>query len=222
MREQELINTLGSYGYPVLSISRADAVEILNDLADSKDPRLLEGFPVVVAYCSHKNQKLNVQRLLSMPEENSLKRKKIEKLLLVSYELLLKENLKQPLDLADISKSLKTKYGTLLSTDEIDLSGDVSLSTERLRNTFKRYTSNFKKNGAKIDVAKYRQKRSFQLHLHLSKLFSPKQKEIVLKKNNGQPLTKTEQEYFSRTIKKKLEALANNELTKLAKKLIKK
>jgi hypothetical protein len=53
----------------------------------------------------------------------------------------------------------------------------------------------------------------------LSTLFSSKQKELVLKKFNGEPLNKTEKEYFSRTVKKKLKALNNSEVRKVAKAL---
>lgn len=43
-----------------------------------------------------------------------------------------------------------------------------------------------------------------------------KQKELVLKKYNRKPLNKTEQEYFSRTVKKKPEAMTNKEVIKVA------
>ena len=58
--------------------------------------------------------------------------------------------------------------------------------------------------------------------MHLSTLFSPKQKELVLKKLKVEPFTKTEQEYYSRVVKKKLEALTNSELRRIATKLVKK
>jgi hypothetical protein len=58
--------------------------------------------------------------------------------------------------------------------------------------------------------------------LHLSTLFSPKQKELVLKKYHGESLNKTEQEYYSRVVKKKIEALANSELRRIATALAKK
>ena len=37
-----------------------------------------------------------------------------------------------------------------------------------------------------------------------------------MKKYNGEPLNKTEQEYFSRKVKKKLEAMTNKEVRKVA------
>ncbi len=61
-----------------------------------------------------------------------------------------------------------------------------------------------------------------QLDLHLNTLFAPKQKELVLKKDKGETFTRTEREYYSRIVKKKLEALANTEIREIAIKLSKK
>ena len=49
-----------------------------------------------------------------------------------------------------------------------------------------------------------------------------KQKELFKKRLEGLPLTKTEQEYYSRSVKKKVVALANAELHGLARKLLEK
>ena len=62
-------------------------------------------------------------------------------------------------------------------------------------------------------------KRSYDLEYSLSQLFTQRQKELVLKKFRGEKLTKTEKEYFSRTIKKKLSAVANEDLRQLVLKL---
>ena len=53
----------------------------------------------------------------------------------------------------------------------------------------------------------------------LSRLFSPKQKELIFKKLNDQPMTKTEREYFSRTTKKKLGAVLNETVQEIARRL---
>jgi hypothetical protein len=58
------------------------------------------------------------------------------------------------------------------------------------------------------------------LEFALSQLFSPKQKELFRKKLDGVPLTKTEKEYYSRAVKKKVAALANAELHRLARMLM--
>lgn len=55
----------------------------------------------------------------------------------------------------------------------------------------------------------------------MSHVFSKKQKELFMKKLKGEQMTKTEREYFSRSVKKKMVALANSDLHKLATKLIK-
>jgi hypothetical protein len=98
----------------------------------------------------------------------------------------------------------------------------LSVSTERLRNTLRRYATDLERLESAREKERERKLRSFQLNLHFSTLFPPKQKELVLKKLNGEPLTKTEQEYYSRIVKKKLEALANSEIRKIASSLTKK
>jgi hypothetical protein len=59
------------------------------------------------------------------------------------------------------------------------------------------------------------------LEFALSQIFSKSQKELVRKRLMGDKLTKTEREYYSRVVKKKLFALANLSLHRLANKLIK-
>jgi hypothetical protein len=54
----------------------------------------------------------------------------------------------------------------------------------------------------------------------MSQIFSTKQKELVMKKLKGEKLTKTEREYFSRVVKKKVMALANTQLHRLSQKLL--
>ena len=58
------------------------------------------------------------------------------------------------------------------------------------------------------------------LDIYLDRLFSPKQKELVLKKRDGNAFTKTEREYYSRVVRKKLEAIASEEVGRIAKNLM--
>lgn len=53
----------------------------------------------------------------------------------------------------------------------------------------------------------------------LQVLFSPKQTELFLKKSQGLSFTKTEKEYFSRIIKKKVAVLADETIHQLAQKI---
>jgi len=101
--------------------------------------------------------------------------------------------------------------------DEVNLEDiDGIMSSERVVNSFKNY---FKR--AEIDLKEVADLQDeFELEYAMSQIFSKRQKEIFLKKLKGEKLTKTEREYYSRTIKKKVLALANPDLHKLASKLL--
>jgi hypothetical protein len=227
MNKEDLIFNLGRLGYALVrpetrKVKDYEVLELLDELAESEDPRLVEGFPVVLANCAQKDLKLNFRTLLSRQKSDSCKQQALEKLLLLSSTLLTQQGLDKPKNLESLSKSLKTKYGDLLAGDVVDLGNKVSLSTERLRNTLKRYFADLSTSKSTRDRAKNLQRRSFQLNYYLSTLFAPKQKELVLKKYHGESLNKTEQEYFSRKVKKKLEAMTNKEVMKVAAALTKK
>ena len=218
---------MSKFGYTLVSPEmnknkKNGALELLEELVDSEDPRLVEGFPVVLANCAHRGLDLDFRDLLSRYMANSRKQQDLELLLLVSSDLLTQQGLNQPGNLESLTKTLKTKYGDLLSNDVVTLGNKVLLSTERLRNTLKRYTTELAALKTTRKREKDRQRRSFQLNYYLSTLFAPKQKELVLKKYRGEPLNKTEQEYFSRKVKKKLEAITNKDVMKVAKALTKK
>jgi hypothetical protein len=227
MRREDLIFNLGRLGYALVrpetrKVKDHEVLELLDELAESEDPRLVEGFPVVLANCAQKGLNLNFKTLLSRHNSDSHKQQALEKLLLLSSTLLAQQGLDKPINLESLSKSLKAKYGDLLAGDVVDLGNKVSLSTERLRNTLKRYVADLSTSKSTRDRAKNRQLRSFRLNYYLSTLFAPKQKELLLKKYHGEPLNKTEQEYFSRKVKKKLEAMTNKEVLKVAAALTKK
>ena len=77
----------------------------------------------------------------------------------------------------------------------------------------------FKKDAEKTKQLKEKYE-ELSLEYALSQVFSPKQKELFKKKLKGEPLTKTEREYYSRAVKKKVSALANPDLHRLAQKLM--
>jgi hypothetical protein len=225
MKREELVFNLRRLGYSLVTpdvpeVGEDQVVELLAELVDSKDLRLVEGFPVVLANCAQRGMNLDFAALLAKHKPRSHKRQALEKLLLLSSDLLTQEGLDKPAGLEEVKKSFKDKYGDLLANEVVTLDAKTSLSTERLRNTLRRYSSTLKTSRATRKREKDKQRRSFQLNYFLSTLFSPKQKELVLKKLNGEPLNKTEKEYFSRTVKKKLEALNNNEVRKVAKALV--
>ena len=227
MNKEELITALGELGYRLFvpdkqRLSSKKVLDVLDELAGSEDSRLIEGFPVVLANCAHRGIKLDIRSLLSRYGRRSQRRADLEKLILASWDLLVQEGLDKPEGLDGTANPLRMKYGDLLKEEVLDLGKHRSVSTERLRNALRRYAIDLERSESVRERDRRKQLRSFQLDLHLSTLFPPKQKELIQKKLKGAPLSKTEKEYYSRVVKKKLEGLANNELRKIALALTKK
>ena len=122
--------------------------------------------------------------------------------------------LKKTLSTAESARMKELKH-LLAHGNEIRL-GNRRLDPFRLKQMFNNY---FEKDAEKSRQLKHKHE-DLSLEYALSQLFSPKQKELFQKKLKGELLTKTEKEYFSRTIKKKVVALANPELHGLAQKLM--
>ena len=94
----------------------------------------------------------------------------------------------------------------------------MCISIKDLQNTLKAYT------GSQLKPSVIQVKKSplnaDSLDVYLDRLFSPKQKELVLKKRDSKAFTKTEREYYSRIVRKKLDAIASEKLVELARKLV--
>jgi hypothetical protein len=227
MNKEELITALGELGYPLFTprkggLGSKKVIDVLDKLSGSEDTRLIEAFPVVLANCAHRGIKLDLRGLLSRYAQTSQRRAILEKLIMSSADLLAREGLSKPEGLDDTADSLRVKNTDLLKEEVLDLGKHLSISVERLRNTLRRHAIDLERSESVRERDRRRQLRSFQLELHLSTLFPPKQKELILKKLKGDLLSKTEQEYYSRVVKKKLEGLVNNELRKIALTLTKK
>ena len=201
-------------------ISENQIVIILDALASSDDTEVVARFPAVLAICARRGLALNSQALFSRYWETSPKRQNLEKLLLISAALFDLQGLKAPKNLDKIAASLKPRYRDLLPGGEFQLSSGMNISIEDLQDTLKVYTSS-QLNPSEVKAQKLRSK-SDSLDVYLDRLFSPKQKELVLNKRDGRAFTKTEREYYSRIVRKKLEAIASEKLVELARKLVSK
>ena len=210
-------------------LTGSQATVILDALASSNDPALVVRFPVVLSICARNGVSLNSHALFSKYWESSPKKKNLEKLLLISGELFDLEGIESPPNLKKIVRSLKAKYGSLQSERLLSLSSGVTIRIKDIQNTLKDY-------GAKIKNAAQESAggtsdgelktemlhRSPELDACLDRLFSPRQKDLVFKKLNGQAFTKTEREYYSRIVRKKLKAIANSQVGYIATKLTRK
>jgi hypothetical protein len=227
VNKEELITELGELGYRLFSpekerLSGKRLLDVLDELSGSEDSRLIEAFPVVLANCAHRGIRVDIHGLLSRYGRRSKRRTNLEKLILASADLMAQEGLEKPEGFDGNVDLLRAKYGDVLKEEVLDLGKHRSVSIERLTNALRRYMIDLERTESVSGRNRRRQLQSFQLDLHLSTLFPPKQKELILKKLKGDSLSKTEQEYYSRTVKKKLEGLANSELRKIALALTKK
>jgi hypothetical protein len=188
---------------------------ILDALAGAADPALVARFPAVLAICARQGIALDSQGLLARYWESSPKRQMLEKLLLVSAELFRREGLPRPRNLDKIAETLKAKHAELLSSDGLQLPGGARLAIADMRTTLVRF-GGIRKDEARQPAAEAQRKFSPQLDHYLDLLFSEKQTDLIFKRLNGEHFTKTEREYFSRVIRKKLSAIIDPEMRELA------
>lgn len=218
---EDLLKRVRQLGYPLFETEEhEDANGTLADVVKSENPRLWQGFPVMLANSEERNvfDYNRVLSLLKAPHE----RDHYHRLLLVSYALYKIQNLKSAW-VSDLYKILgptdKEGIGKLLNqfvANEHIQVGSVRLSSEKIKTVFRVYSE--KASSRMENILSTREE--FGLEYSLSQIFSPVQKEIILKKLRREKLSKTEIEYFSRVVKKKLLALANPDVHRLARRLI--
>ena len=210
-------------------LTGSQATVILDALASSNDPALVVRFPVVLSICARNGVALKSHALFSKYWESSPKKKNLEKLVRISGELFDLEGIEAPQNLKKIVRSLKAKYGSLQSARMLSLSSGMTIAIKDIQNTLREYTLKIKnaslestggtsQGEAKGDMLQ----RSPELNACLDWLFSPKQKDLVFKKLNNQSFTKTEREYYSRVVRKKLKAIANSQVCDIASRLTQK
>jgi hypothetical protein len=195
-------------------ISPDQVVIILDALAGAEDPALVTRFPAIVAVCIRKGIEINSQALFSRHWDSNPKRRDMEKLLLLSIWLLHRENIAVPENLEKTIEPLKSKNRALLSNDTVQLSSGVCVTITNMHETLKKYI--FDSTDAKAAKIIAGARPSAQLSISLDRLFPPKQKDLIFKKLNAESLTKTEREYYSRVVRKKLKAIAMSEVRKIA------
>ncbi len=221
MVDEKLMERLNRMGLPLMeTYPEVDANKTLADVVKSKDTRLWEGFAVLLANAARDYHFDYEQVQKHLTNKKALK--DFKSLLLLSlalyqyYHLVFdwSNRLKKTLSPKETAR-LKELKGLLARGNEVRL-GNRRLDPFRLKQMFNNY---FEKDAEKTRQLKQKYE-ELSLEYALSQLFSPKQKELFQKKLKGALLTKTEKEYFSRTVKKKAAALANPELHRLAQKLM--
>jgi len=220
MDNKELLKRVARLGLPMFEPEEElDINETLAEVVRSQDQRLWEGFPVLLtsAASDYRFSFDHVERLLNRVELGQFRQ-----MVLLSLAVYGAQNLTLPW----ASKHLKSlgpndrtqvrRWRNLLVHKKPVTWNGHRFSAERLGNTFALY---FEQSAQKSKRRKEKYE-EYSLEQALSVLFSPKQKELFKKKLEGLPFTKTENEYYSRTVKKKVVALANSELHDLSRKLL--
>jgi hypothetical protein len=220
MIDRRLLTSLSKLGLPMFEPSdELDVNETLAAVVKSHDTRLWEGFPVLVANAAESYQFVPEQVEQQLDSEDKAR---FHRLMLMSGVLFSHYHLsfswwnKLQKDFTDSDKAQVKEWKSDLANNHTLKCNDVTLEPERLKGMFELYFED----KAEKDRRRKEKYEELSLEYALSQVFSPKQKELFKKKLEGFPLTKTEQEYYSRTVKKKVLALANTELHSLSKKLL--
>ncbi|HAX61136.1 MAG TPA: hypothetical protein DCX95_01050 [Elusimicrobia bacterium] len=219
--KNNLTENLNQLGFPVMKKeAKLDANAVLVDVVKSKDMRLWDGFPVMLANALKKDL-FDFHKTVKYLKNESDKNTFYE---LTALSLALYHNLNLEYNWSKelynfLNSNDKNKYNTYLK--KMENSEDLfvakhKMSSQRLKETFRNYALEEKTKLKEL----LELKDEYNLEFALSQVFSSKQKDLFYKKLKNEKLTKTEKEYFSRTVKKKLHALANNELHSLAQKLL--
>jgi len=215
MKNKDLFQALGSFGFPLLEVQKPlDADALLTQISQSSQMRLLEGFPVVLANAAQNNQ-FDYNRaqgfLRSESDKSDFSRMLVMSLALYkelglkfAWAEKLQKVLNQPKEYILFRKEFKQNKEFVIKCKR--------MSPERIKNIFNNYFKGQQEQLMSLSASKG----EFSLEYSLAQIFSSKQKELFLKKFRGLPLNKTEKEYYSRTVRRKVAALANSELHKMA------
>jgi len=208
-----LVSSEAQRGEPHVE-GEAKAIEILDALLASGDLALMELIPIFLGLSGQRGFSMDLTPLFEKYGPKSQLSETLEKFLLITLDLLQGEGLPVPASARKKATPLKKKWGDLISSDVLELGSGVSLKMSRLREVFKRYAHRLS------EFQPIQGDEAQKLHQYLRLLFSPKQEELIMKKLEGEAFTKTEREYYSRVVKKKLKVLADKPIHDLASKLI--
>jgi len=221
MKNNNLLQRVSALGFPLLEVdNEPNANSTFADMVKSRDTRLWEGFPLVLAQSAGKDlfQYDKVSAYLKKPAEKAALGALLAMSLALYKFLDLKFSWVNSL-LEMLPGKNKGEFNGFVSAFKNDADFFVAgkkMSVQRLKTVFSNYSVQ-----SQAQLKEFLSvKDELSLEYSLSQVFSPKQKELFFKKLKREKLTKTDKEYFSRAVKKKVVALANPELHRLAQKLL--
>ena len=221
MVNNKLFENLDRLGFSLMEPKEDfNANKTLAEVVKSKDTRLWEAFPVLLANAAQEysfDQDQILKNLTTREDQESFQNLLLLSLALYQYyhlSFVWSNQLKKQLSDQDLEQL--RKFRNNIAHGDVFYVGKKRFIPDRLFEIFNNY---FKKDAEKTKQLKEKYE-DLSLEYALSQLFSPKQKELFKKKIKSEPLNKTEREYYSRAVKKKVSALANPDLHRLAQKLM--
>ncbi|PIP82045.1 MAG: hypothetical protein CO113_09290 [Elusimicrobia bacterium CG_4_9_14_3_um_filter_62_55] len=219
----ELFGALAEFGYSLLQPKRfREPNDLLARMSASSDARVLEGFPVVLG-----NALRQTEAAVSLEEaeksfESEKDKNRFRALVHLSFVLFdwygAAKGEKRP---SWLEESKLRSYRDCFAHDQpLEVSEDLRLDSGRLRNTFVSYFLRNEVEKKRREEEKASFEEELRLAYFLSLLLTPRQKQLVKKRMRGEELTKTEREYYSRVVKKKLKAMADPDLHRFAQKAL--
>ena len=224
--KNQLLDSLAEWGYPLMKLQAAGEPEpVLEDLLKQNEVRLLEGFPVVFlnALKEKKALKWESRQWNSARQFSPKSQARLAQFMSVSLLLFRLFGVEKKYQDRTYRLLLKTERGEetlallesfFAQSEPVKMDG-WELSTERLKTNFRNYVVH-----PGEEAGAQKRARELELELLLSELFTPRQKELLRKRLQGDPLKKTEREYYYRVVKKRLKALASEELHQMARSLL--
>jgi hypothetical protein len=221
LEKELLFRDAEKYGYSLVHPTSSNPAQVLVKMLSANDPRLLEGVPVVLANMLFQQPDMN---LVSVEEQLPAALKKRFRMfvvltLLFSFWVPESEQAR-----ANLQNFLENREPSLAMTVEerlrkhgkVNVGDNVTLDAKRLETTFRNYVvHHFMETQATV-AKKLENERQNVLNAALSELFTEKQKELLFKMLNHEPVSKSEREYYSRAVKPRLRALRNPDLQSLA------
>lgn len=177
--------------------------EILAEIVESRIPAYWETFPALLANAADGGEFTPAATAALLPESD---RKALKELFLVSlglYQALGEEFKWRHRLFPDCPARLVSGLAARLERGEDALAGGIPLPAARLTAAYRRC-----------------RRRGDPLSGAVLEIFTPRQAALLFKKLRRERLTKTEGEYFSRVIRKKAAALADERLHRLARKVL--
>ena len=219
MENEKLLRELSKLGLPLFEID-VDANETITGVVKSRNIRLWEGFPVLLVNVN-KESFFNYEKVKTLLTKRQEYRNFVN-LILLSFsvykyfhlQFFWQKDLKKKIQVRQEGK-IKEFLNSMKNNNDITIARQ-KLNSQRIKNFFNNYFR-----GENLNVEKmYVKSKGLSLEYALSQIFTPTQKDIFLKKIKGEKLTKSQRERFYRVVKKKVIALLNPELQRLAEQLL--